>query len=672
MPDAATLQMIARLIDETSGPLKNISKAFADFKHGADPEKTTSQFKGLSGAIGSVGSQINQVAAPALASLGIRAGISAASIIGLTKVAADYARTMSDLKGSAQIMNMTTAATIQWDRATRAVGISGGTKALEGVSMELLKIKDNVAGVAEEYRQMDPSGSLYAKLFPHAQRGDTEGAVKEIIKWIDELQKKGEFGRAEITAQRFLPGGTAKQWLEAQQLKQEMPPPGPDAVEQAEKLNRTMQKFWTTWDEFYQSAMTNLIPGVDKMMQGMTAGFKQLPQVIEDFMRSPAGKVLAAMVPKEQKPDEHPEGQQLPPPKLEPPSMKRDFAGGWLPGLGRIWAAGSPFKLPEIITGKPPVPVMQPKSEEIKVPVNEWLERNFQTPEDYKGDAAFGGAPEKPPTDLRALLRAQQIAAGRRQGPQPILLPPAEPTSRQLKLSDIVPPQPTIAPTIQPPAPPTAAPAVLPPTPPTAPPVAAPTQPPATGADVKQGAKEGIIDGLLELYLRAPKATDEAVKKMSLTDPTAEVNQKPIQRAVETFASAESKPELQQDSKAGDLGRRLQQSAIDLQQVSLRESPSDAMRQLQGRAFVDQRREDQALRDRLLQPPQLLPGVDQITAALANQKVEGSATLKVDIAAPPGTRTDLRVAGLFNETEINRRRAFQMEKTATNDGFELG
>jgi hypothetical protein len=96
MPDAATLQMIARLVDETSGPLKNISRAFADFKHGADPEKTTSQFKGLSSAIGGVGSQINQVAAPALASLGIRAGISAASIVGLTKVAADYARTVSE------------------------------------------------------------------------------------------------------------------------------------------------------------------------------------------------------------------------------------------------------------------------------------------------------------------------------------------------------------------------------------------------------------------------------------------------------------------------------------------------------------------------------------------------------------------------------------------------
>jgi hypothetical protein len=689
VPDQATLQMIARLVDETSGPLKNISRAFADFKRGADPEKTTSQFKGLSGAIGSVGSQINQVAAPALASLGIRAGISAASIVGLTKVAADYARTVSDLRGSAQIMNMTTAATIQWDRSIRAVGISGGAKAMEGMSTELLKIKDNVAGVHEELNQWDPSGNLYAKLFPHALRGDVEGAVKEIIKQIEDLQKAGEFGRAEIMAQRFLPGGTAKQWVEAQQLKKEQPQPGPDEIAQAEKLNETMQKFWTTWDRFYSQTMTNLIPGVDKMMQGMTAGFEKMPEYADRFLNSPAGKLLAAMVPKEETSKFDKEGNLRPPPELPPElsdpaaereaQKQRNAAGGAIPSLFR---AGT--ELGDLLRyGK-----VQRRTE--TQPIVFHPEKLFQGPATNE----VGGAGDPFSSEAWSSYRDTALA--------PSIKPPApapvEPGERR-PYSSIIGDKPPWSlgalwskdsqrpySSIIGDRPPWAA-ASLPATPRVAAPVPLPTETPASGDDVKEGAKQGIKEGLLELLQRAPKATDEAFKRMSLTEPSADGKrsleaaanmmwptdqQKPIQRAVETFASAEPKPELQQDSKAGDLGRRLQQSAIDLQQISLRQSPSDAMRQLQDRASVDQRREDQTLRDRFLMQPQLMPAVDQITAALANQKIEGEARLKVDIAAPPGTRTAVSVAGLFNETEINRRRAFQMEKTAFNDGFELG
>jgi hypothetical protein len=38
-------------------------------------------------------------------------------------------------------------------------------------------------------------------------------------------------------------------------------------------------------------------------------------------------------------------------------------------------------------------------------------------------------------------------------------------------------------------------------------------------------------------------------------------------------------------------------------------------------------------------------------------------------AWPPGTRTAVDIAGLFDQTEVKRRRAWQMEKAAFNNGF---
>jgi hypothetical protein len=110
-----------------------------------------------------------------------------------------------------------------------------------------------------------------------------------------------------------------------------------------------------------------------------------------------------------------------------------------------------------------------------------------------------------------------------------------------------------------------------------------------------------------------------------------------------------NKPGLEQDNKSSDLGRRLQQSAA---QTDVLQPPSEAMRRLQDGVGDAAAQEDEALRQRLLTEPQLMPNVDP--QALAPSRVEGSATLKVDIAAPPGTRTDVDADGLFKQTEISR------------------
>jgi hypothetical protein len=635
--------------------------AFDDFKKGAEPEKTTKHFQGLSGAVKGFGESVNQIAEPALSSFGIRAGLSAAavtaSVIGLTKAVTTYARGVVEMKDSAAIMNMSTGSVQQWDRAMKAVGIEDGVKSMQDFSVELLKIKSNVGDVAQDWQNRG-LGRLFGQVQNAARLGDTNKALELMY---DHLQKLQEIdpAKAEVFAQWWQHQSAAK-LLQARELKQSMGPVDAAQAErdaqQAEKLNRSMQEFTVSWGRFYDRTMNYLVPGINDMIKGMTAGFEKMPEYADRFLNSPAGKLLAkvleAAVPKvEDTPKPIP---QLPAPAATPEDeakaqYERDVKGGVLPAIVRgVQEIGD-----VVTTGGVK---RRTETHDIHVPINEWASSAFQGPStneaggagDPFGSAAWSSLAERPEGRPDAVAPPTYFGEAGVGGELKVdnaipdiskLLTPRGPSmGEQLGLNQI-----------------------------------------PTGDDVKEGAKQGIIDGLTSYFQSRP--TPDAAQRLNVTQPTADVkrsvsdmqaaaasmaqpdDQKPVARVVE----AQSKPGLEQETKSGDLARRIQQSAADVQIDLQQKPPSDAMRLLQDPM---QEQQDQTVRDLLLQQPQAMPSVDQITQALASNKVEGSATLKVDIASPAGTRVNVDADGLFRQTEVSRRRAQQMEKTAFNDGFE--
>jgi hypothetical protein len=680
------LRMVARLVDETSAPLKTMERAFSDFKKTADTEGTTARFKGMSESIKGVGEGIKQVAEPALSSFGIKASLTAAgvgaSFVGLTKAVTDYARGVVDMKDSAGILNMSTSAVMNWDRSMRAVGIEGGLKSMENFSVEMLKIKQNVAGTEESWRKAG-LGNLYNQILPHAQRGEFDKAWDAMYAHLDKLQKYDPALAAVFLHEKMGIAGTVTQALEARRLQQSMPLT-PDDTAKAERLNASMQQFWVTWSRFYTSTMDKLIPGVDQMVKGMTAGFEKLPEYGERFLNSPLGQLLQKML---ERPPETPAGQG--PSEIDPKTgldklgrdqAARDAAGGWIPqAVRKVQEA-----VDVVTTGQ-----VKPRTatHEIYVPIEKaWQGETNKEERDrllaQGADLTMPGYPVAPAPlpDWYDQLEPNKAP--------PKLSPyygPAEDTAIP-NIENLLKPQArTGAPPIVVPPTPTIAPAIAQSAITRAPPVAAPTQPPASGADVKEGAKQGIIEGLIEWMTRSPK-TDEAAKRLKLSEPTADVNRstanmqdlaaslaqpgdekKPVAQVVDKL----DKPGLQQETKAAELARRAQDSASELQ-TNVQPEPNESMRRLKD--FPDERQrqqQDDLLKQRLLQAPQLMPDISQLTDALSGaNKVEGSAMLKVDIAAPPGTRTSINADGLFKQTEVKRRRAFQMEKTAFNDGFD--
>ena len=212
----------------------------------------------------------------------------------------------------------------------------------------------------------------------------------------------------------------------------------------------------------------------------------------------------------------------------------------------------------------------------------------------------------------------------------------------------------------------------------TQPSVPLPTEPPASGDDVKESAKQGIVEGM-----NAYAQSQNLAKGLKLEGPTADVkrSKEDIKSAVDVMSklggdevdplrkatAPYSKPGLEQETKTGDQARRLQQSATE-QLNDIRQPSNEAMKRLSDDGSTFRKEDDDKLRQRLLQPPQLMtPSIDP---QAFSTKVEGSATLKVDIAAPPGTKAVVDADGLFSQTEMKRRRAWQMEKTAFNDGFD--
>ena len=144
MPSDAELRMIARLVDETSGPLRTMQRAFSDFKKQVDPEKTTEHFKGLSGAVKGFSEQISQVAEPALASFGLTAGLSIASLVGLTKAVSNYANTRMELKEQSEILGVSADYMTRFNMAASATGLEGGTQALMKMGQQLDGIKNRL------------------------------------------------------------------------------------------------------------------------------------------------------------------------------------------------------------------------------------------------------------------------------------------------------------------------------------------------------------------------------------------------------------------------------------------------------------------------------------------------------------------------------------------------
>jgi hypothetical protein len=662
MPDDAVLRMVARLVDETSAPLKQMQRQFADFQKQADPEKTTAHFKGMSGAVKGFGESITEFAQPALASFGIASGLTAASVIGLTKAVSDYANGVSDLKDTAAVLNMSASSATNWDRALRSVGVEGGLKNFKGIADDMLEIGQQVDGVREKWENAG-LGDVFAKAFSASKAGDAEKYLSVLLDKLRQLQNVNPALASRFARDWLHTSAPVPQLLEAEDRKRAMAD-DPDAAAkfaQAERLKATMADFWTSWDKFYSSAMEKLIPGINDMMKGMTAGFEKLPEIADRFLNSPVGKLLAAMLPKEDTTVDK-EGNLKPPPELGPAlsdpvaereaQKKRNAAGGAIPSLIR---AGQEM-IDLATTGQVK---RRTATHEIDVPIDKWIGKAFQGPATNEA----GGAAD--PFGREAWSSYGETEAGKE--------PPAitrVPTGAQ--------------------------PIIIPPTPPA--PAADPfkfnpasgnveyTEPPATGDDVKDGAKQGIIEGLGEWFSRNVLSA-EGRKDLGFKDPTADVKRsnedikaaadrvvQPGDEVGDPFGSLKdaaesySKPGLEQDTKTGEAARRLQQGTVE--QLSNIKPPADETMRMIDAAINNQKQDDDTLRNVLVQQPQLMPSADQLTEALSNQKVEGAATLKVDIAAPPGTKTAVGFHGLFKQSEVRRRRAFQMEKTAFNDGFD--
>jgi hypothetical protein len=680
MPDDAVLRMVARLVDETSAPLKQMEKSFADFKRTADTEGTTTKFKGLGGAFKGVGDSINQVAAPALSSFGIKAGLSIAavtgSMIGLTKAAVDYANTVSSLKNSAQILNMNAGSAINLDRAMRAVGVEGGIKTFRGVADDMLEIGQNIDGVRAKWAAAGLD-KLFQQQYSFAAAGDSEKYIGGMIAHLKELQAispalAAGFARDFLHTDESV-GKIVAGWERAMAAPKMSDAESAKMFADAAKLKATMADFWTNWDKFYQQAMINLIPGIDKMMKGMAAGFEKMPEVWDRFLGSPAGKLLSKMleaaVPKED-PKVDKEGNLKPPPELGPAlpnpedereaQKRRNAAGGAIPSLFR---AGQEV-IDLLTTGKVK---RRTETHEINVPIDKWIYGAVQGQgtneaggaadpfgkDAWKsyGETDAGKAPpsvrQQQPTDKPAFMRvpAQATGAG-----TPIVVPPKAPAADPFQFN------------------PASGNVEY-------------TEPPASGDDVKEGAKQGIIEGIGE-WLARNALTPAGRSDLNIPEPRdVKRSEADIKAAADIFGTEGGdevdayggamkkavEPYSQPPPAAPDKSSEATQRITD--QINYTQSPSVAMKSLvEDRS---QRQEDDKFRQRLMQPPVLGPNIDQITQALgAANKVEGSATLTVDIAAPQGTKATIDADGLFGQTEMKRRRAFQMEKTMFNDGFD--
>ena len=665
MPTQEELKLILRLVDETSGPLQKVQRYFADFKKNVEPEKSANQFKDLNKAVKGFGEDVMTFVEPAMAAFGLTTAGVAASMVGLSIAVTNYAKHKNDLTQMAAALDLTPQAMNRLDKAFSAADIPEATGNLSKLQTEFIALNEHVRPVIEQMARM--KGGILQDLLPIAEARDFQGYLEKYVEIITRLQKEGDAPLAEHLAQEKF-GVPAAKLQEAMKLFQQMQAQGvggsPEDMARSKRVVEELQKVRLEWAKLYEGIMDDMLPTTIVVLRAFNWGLQNAKAVFEAIINLfPALRAAAEIAKliahytgkKADEPDTEPHIEE--PRKPGPRTMAqrvqdeadRDAARAARP-------KPPPFRTPE----------------QVGTDIGKDIRQRFTTPT-VPTVPATPAEPPKSVDDLIALPHTQRpramppaVAAPAPAAP-PAGLPPAAPAAPPAGLPQAAAPAPPAAPPIAPPAaPPAAA-------------VPAPTAPPAAAADPNKQR----VDQLLKLSSQPwNDQTAAAVQKLLETPRDQQIrvpDQAPAQPQQLRPPAAQAPPAAPVPVPA--VPAQDSPSVDKLRASSFWSTPADA-RVVERQKATTERRDEHPdtvvmpqaprsngaeLLDLLQQAPAAAPRLD--SNALGANKVEGSATLKVDIAAPPGTRTAVNIAGIFDKTELRRRQAWQMEKSATNDGW---
>lgn len=281
MPNEAELVMIARLRDETSPVVRNMTNEFKNFQTHVDPEKIEKGFKGLQGAASSLSNEFSSVLNPALASFGLKAGGVIGSIVGMTVAVTNYAKTTVELKEQAEAMHLSLDELKAFDVSAKAVGLEGGVRPFQKMTDELLRIKEHMADTRQLWAN-ERIGGLYEKLLPLAQANKFGEAMGLIVQHTKELQKRDP-QLAEAFAQERA-GVSAARLTEAWDRQQAMLARGYHVnAEQIAALREESMKLSEDWDQIFTDIMSGLVPATRELLKAFSQGMGDVKQTIDDL-----------------------------------------------------------------------------------------------------------------------------------------------------------------------------------------------------------------------------------------------------------------------------------------------------------------------------------------------------------------------------------------------------
>lgn len=269
------LRLRATVDDKASGPIRDIGRAVRQVAQSGSIAPLAREFSGLHGVLSTVGRELRSVTVPALGALGLVGGGVVASLVGVTKALAGLADKTLDLRFMSKELNFASNEIKAFGAAAEHFRIDKGqaNSGLRNFARNVEDLRLNLGGVRDELLQHG-GGDIVAAIRRSTTNMEALGAA---VKRMQELSASGPKG--EIAARRFAElmfGDAAFARMNAEEISKRLKLFGPQSKEEvraAQQYADAINSIGHNFESMKNSVGAAVLPQISGAMRDLAAFF---------------------------------------------------------------------------------------------------------------------------------------------------------------------------------------------------------------------------------------------------------------------------------------------------------------------------------------------------------------------------------------------------------------